>query len=41
MMEQASPFLLIVKGDLEYAAGDLKRSLHTCKKARGKDETIG
>ena len=38
--DQASPYLLVVKGDLEYAAGDLKSALRSYKKAHSRDGSL-
>jgi Tfp pilus assembly protein PilF len=39
-VDQASPYLLVVKGDLEYAAGDLRSALRTYKKAHSRDRSL-
>jgi len=39
-MGQASPFLLVVKGDLEYAAGELAAALKSYKKAHARDRRL-
>lgn len=37
---QASPFMLVVKGDLEFAGGDLRGALRTYRKAHSRDRTV-
>jgi len=39
-VDQGSPHFLVVRGDLEYAAGDLKSALRSYKKAHSRDGSL-